>query len=127
MSLLHLFRTSVHRIWDRIITLVNLYEGKLKTVSIRFLSESRKVLHFTRSHQIAQALVAHDEIFQALAVGRGFLFLKRFLEVETDVVVRWKSPIIYIYIYIFIFIYSLIHSLVFSLRDRVGRNQSPVM
>ena len=32
-----------------------------------------------------------------------------------------------IYIYIYIYIHSFIHSLVFSLRGRVGRNQSPVM
>jgi len=30
-------------------------------------------------------------------------------------------------IYIYIFIHSFIHSLVFSLRGRVGRNQSPVI
>ena len=41
---------------------------------------------------------------------------------------KWVKLLLYVYIYIYIYIYIfIIHSLVFSLRGRAGRNQSPVM
>jgi len=74
MSLLHLFRASVRRIWDYIVTSVILYEGKLKAVSIRFLCEWRQVFYCTRSHQTCSG---------TCSVRGGSLFLKIFLDFDT--------------------------------------------